>query len=91
MTKLKPSHYADKYVSTSVLARSIGIHRKDLFELLESMQFIVRTDKQWRLTQAGKEAGGIYKHRGKGVYITWSLTILELPPTRSFADTKRNS
>ena len=75
----------DKYVSTTVLAQSIGIDRAELFNLLESLQFIVRTNKRWRLTQAGKEVGGIYKqHRGRGVFIVWSLAILEHPKFAHF-------
>lgn len=78
MKKLNVPNYGNEYVSTSVLARSIGIDRDELFKLLESLQLIVRIGKAWKLTQAGKEVGGIYKqHRGRGVFIVWSLTILE--------------
>ncbi len=33
MTKLNIFNYAGKYVSTSVLAKSVGIHRDELFNL----------------------------------------------------------
>lgn len=84
MTKLNIQNGTDKYVSTSVLAKSIGIHRDELFNRLESLNFIVRINKNWKLTPAGQEAGGIYKRRGKGVFIVWSLAILELPQFAHF-------
>ena len=79
MTKSNISNYAGKYVSTSVLAKSIGVDRDELFNLLESFQLIVRTNKQWKLTKAGQDVGGIYKSYGKGTFIVWPLTILEHP------------
>ena len=67
-----------KYVSTSVLAKSIGIDRDELFNLLESLQLIVRSNNRWRLTPAGEVAGGIYRRRrGSPKFIVWSLAILE--------------
>ena len=74
----------NKYVSTSVLAKSIGIDRDELFNLLESFQLIVRINKKWKLTKAGQDIGGIYKSYGKGGFIVWPLTILELPKFAHF-------
>ena len=65
----------NKYVSTSVLAKSIGIHRDELFNLLESFQLIVRINEKWKLTKAGQDIGGIYKSYGKGVFIVWPLNF----------------
>ena len=84
MAKLNISNYAGKYVSTSVLAKSIGIHRDELFNLLESLQLIVRVNERWKLTKAGQDAGGIYKNYGRGIFIVWPLTILELPNLARF-------
>lgn len=84
MTKLSVPNDANKYVSTSVLAKSIGIHRDELFNLLESIQLIVRTNKQWKLTKAGQDVGGIYKRRSKGAFVAWPLTILEHPKFAHF-------
>ena len=75
----------NKYVSTSVLAKSVGIDRDELFNLLESFQLIVRINKKWKLTKAGQDVGGIYKgSRGKGTFIVWPLTILEHPQFAHF-------
>ena len=73
-----------KYVSTTVLAKSMGIDRDELFNLFESFQLIVRTNKQWKLTKAGQDIGGIYKRRGKVPFIAWPLTILEHPKLAHF-------
>ena len=75
----------NKYVSTSVLAKSIGIDRDELFNLLESLNFIVRINKRWELTKVGQDVGGIYKsYRKGGVFIVWSLAILEPPKFAHF-------
>ncbi|KEA62648.1 hypothetical protein ADIMK_3120 [Marinobacterium lacunae] len=59
-------------ISTSALAKSLGISSKELFHILESKGYICRKDDQWQLLPAGENAGGQYiQHPKYGQYIGW--------------------
>lgn len=47
-----------KLLSTSALAREMGMKSKDLFELLLERDYIGRENDNWVLTQKGMDAGG---------------------------------
>jgi hypothetical protein len=61
-----------KLVSTTALAKSLGVTAKDLFAELLNKQFIVKEGDSWKLTEKGKEQGAEYKESQKyGKYIVW--------------------
>ncbi|MDQ6961944.1 MAG: glycerol kinase [Mariprofundaceae bacterium] len=63
-------------LSTSLLAKSLGITRKDLFAQLQTQAFIYRDEQTWVLTDKGIEYGGTYQCSDKyGRYITWPKTL----------------
>ncbi len=61
-----------KTVSTTALAKELGIDSKFLFEKLKHMSLIYRKEGKWFLTEKGIEAGGIIIPSEKyGDYIAW--------------------
>lgn len=67
-----PRASSAKFVSTTQLAKSIGISPKSLFAQLHEKGWIDRRDNQWVLTKQGELAGGQLKHsKDFGEYIVW--------------------
>lgn len=59
-------------LSTTALAKRLGMPGKALFEQLAQQGLIVRIDNSWELTQAGRAAGGESRKSERfGVYIVW--------------------
>lgn len=73
-----------KALSTSALAKAKSISAKELFAQLEAQGFIQRESDEWKLLQAGEQAGGQYvDHPKYGKYITWpeDLELESVIPT----------
>ena len=71
-----------KKLSTSALAKAKAISGKELFSQLEACGFIQRKDNEWKLHQAGEDAGGQYvDHPKYGKYITWPEDLSLEDPT----------
>lgn len=73
-----------KALSTSALAKAKPISAKELFAQLEAQGFIQRESDEWKLLQAGEQAGGQYvDHPKYGKYITWpeDLELESVIPT----------
>lgn len=67
----------EKMVSASEIARRTGIGYKELISLLSGYSWIERIDDDWRLTDLGKEIGGVYKTSSKREnYIAWPESIV---------------
>lgn len=65
-----------KLVSTSTLAKNLGISPKELFNILLKEELIVKDNKSWQLTEKGKNIGGEYRESQKyGRYIVWPENI----------------
>ncbi|NWH06600.1 UvrD-helicase domain-containing protein [Desulfobacter latus] len=67
-------------VSTSVLARKIGLPNTELFKIFQEKGLIHRDEKrQWRLTPDGEEMGGAYRQTtdGDSKYIVWPVSFLK--------------
>lgn len=61
-----------KCVSTTKLAKSLGISAKELFAHLLERELIAKEDDSWALTDKGKASGGEYKESKQyGRYIVW--------------------
>lgn len=65
-------------MSTSALARQLGLPNRELFKLLADMGWMKHSDEGWLLTAKGEFEGGQYVHSERyGRYITWPESILE--------------
>ncbi|MFH1032449.1 MAG: glycerol kinase [Chloroflexota bacterium] len=75
-------------LSTSALAKALGMDSQILFKQLAEMGLIVRNANNWELTSAGKLKGGIYRQGDKYRYIVWPKAFKsELDGSRSDAST----
>lgn len=62
-----------KHISTTALAKKIGISANEMFMLLSEAGLIRQESESWTLTDAGLNAGGEYKESARyGQYIVWS-------------------
>ncbi|RCW52051.1 glycerol kinase [Paenibacillus prosopidis] len=67
---------SQKQISTTALARELGIQPKQLFQTLTDAGCIQREDEAWVLTNKGTELGGTTKsHPQHGTYIAWDDNI----------------
>lgn len=60
-----------KYLSTTALSKTMGMHSKELLELLVKKDWIVRENESWKLTDQGVRIGGIIKNGKYCEYIAW--------------------
>lgn len=59
-------------ISTTQLAKRLGIPLKDAFSKLANEGYLERVDEDWQLTEKGKENGGGYKDSPqRGRYVVW--------------------
>lgn len=66
-----------KKVSTSALAKQLGLTGKDLFNTLTEKGLLSRQEEEWVLTKSGEDEGGEYLESTKyGKYIVWPDTLL---------------
>jgi len=77
------------FLSTSALAKQLGISSKELFSKFTNDQLIERLEDQWNLTDLGKKIGGEYresKHYGR--YIVWPESMANAPTIEQQAETR---
>lgn len=60
-----------KYLSTTAIAKELGLSGKDVFAVMEQSGFIIRNGKSWELTKFGEQAGGQIKNGKYGEFIGW--------------------
>ena len=78
----------DNELSTSALAKALGIDAQVLFKQLEEMHLITRKANNWELTSDGKSRGGIYRQGDNFRYIVWPQG-LKLALDSSQSDTSK--
>lgn len=67
----------DTYLSSSALARHLGMPARELFELLAEQGWITRAGNHWRLTAKGEFEGGTYQTSERyGTYIVWPERVI---------------
>ena len=67
-----------KKLSTTAIAKQLGLSAKEAFDRLLEDGLVVRVDDQWQLTDEGFSRGGEYKHSQKyGQYIVWPESWLK--------------
>lgn len=67
---------SQKQISTSALAKELGLPAKQLFQTLLDFGCIQRENEAWVLTHTGVELGGTMKsHPQHGAYIAWDDKI----------------
>jgi hypothetical protein len=65
-----------EYISTSALAKELNFKSSDLFDKLQILSWIERKNDKWKLTDLGKQKGGLTKNSVKfGEYIVWPKDI----------------
>ncbi|MCC3372302.1 glycerol kinase [Cohnella sp. REN36] len=75
---------SDKMISTSALAKEMGIPAKILFQRLMDEGCICRAGEAWELTDKGIELGGTRKnHPQHGSYIAWNESIRDFLSNKS--------
>lgn len=68
----------DKAVSTTALAKLLGIDAKQIFRLLADKHWIKRLDGRWRLLAKGEFEGGKYQASEQyGEYIIWPQALAD--------------
>lgn len=68
------------YLSTTALAKKIGKDSRELFALLSEGGWLIKVDKQWRLTAKGVFEGGVLLDHSKyGEYVAWPDALLSHP------------
>jgi len=78
-----------KLLSTSALAKVIGIPSKELFTKFLSDSLIEKIDDQWSLTPLGIKIGGKYLESKKfGRYIAWPESMAVAPTMEKQAETR---
>lgn len=70
--------YSENYISTSALARLLGIQSNKVFSILESNRYLEKQDGQWYLTPSGEDIGGVYGSvGGPAQFPIWPRTLAE--------------
>ena len=79
----------EKKISTSALAKSLGIPPQQLFSTLKDYSWIRKLDEGWELTSKGEFEGGEYRHSKKfGRYIVWPEVLAEHPLLQALEDSR---
>ena len=61
-----------KKVSTTSLAKELGLNTREAFAILKEEDYVLRSDDTWILTEEGSNNGGEYRESVKyGRYIVW--------------------
>jgi len=72
-------------ISTSRLAKALGLEAKAVFAILQQAACIERDGDKWRLTEKGEGLGGAYQQSDKyGEFVTWPEALQN---HEMFADT----
>jgi hypothetical protein len=66
---------SENFLSTTALAKQLGISSKELFFKFEKLQWIERKNEDWILTTLGKKQGGQVKKGQYGDYIAWPESV----------------
>lgn len=71
-----PREDGGRLISTSQLAKNLGVTPRELFGKLQSAGWISREGEDWVLTKLGQAQGGeVRKSRQYGDYIVWPPTL----------------
>jgi len=78
-----------KLLSTSALAKLLGISSQELFTKFLKDGLIEKVDDQWSLTKLGEKIGGQYIESKKfGRYIAWPESMAKAPTMEKQAETR---
>lgn len=79
----------DHKLSTSALAKALGITSQLLFSTLKDYKWIKKVEDGWVLTAKGEFEGGEYVHSKKfGRYIVWPPQLAEHPLLQALEDSR---
>ncbi len=78
-----------QHLSTSALAKELGIPSQQLFVTLKDFSWIRKVDDGWVLTKKGEYEGGEYIHSKRyGRYIVWPHELTEHPLFKAMEDAR---
>lgn len=67
----------DGFISTSRLAKDLGMQVSSVFSQLQGMGLVEKAGEKWELTEAGKQRGGKYLSSPKyGTWIAWPKHVI---------------
>lgn len=58
-------------ISTTRLAKKVGLDGKTLFRILRDLELVQRVENRWELTPKGESFGGGYNKSESGRYVVW--------------------
>lgn len=69
----------DGFISTSQLAKALGMQVGSVFAQLKDMGLVQKVGEKWELTEAGKQRGGKYLSSEKyGTWIAWPKNVIKV-------------
>jgi hypothetical protein len=78
---------AHQHLSTSALAKQLGIPSQQVFTTLKDYAWIRKVEDGWSLTSKGEFEGGEYVHRKRyGRYIVWPTELATHPLFKAMED-----
>lgn len=78
---------SDSTLSTTALARKLGMSSRRLFILLKDYDWIARENERWVLLDKGVEQGGEYiDSKSYGQYVVWPEALVKHPLLNAAAD-----
>lgn len=81
-----------QHLSTSALAKQLGIASQQVFTTLKDYGWIRKLDDGWSLTSKGEFEGGEYVHSKRyGRYIVWPLDLAVHPLFKAMEDNQTTS
>ncbi len=81
---------ADGYISTSRLAKELGMHVSNVFEQLRLLGLIEKVGDKVELTEEGKRRGGKYLSSPKyGTWIAWPKQIIKVESATPGGEAKK--
>jgi len=79
----------DGYISTSRLAKELGMQVSSVFDQLREMGLIQKTGDKWELTEPGEQRGGKYLSSKKyGTWIAWPKDVIKVDSGSEEAEVK---
>ena len=69
--------YSGKYISSSSLAKELGMSKKDIDHKIENLKWIEKKNDEWVLTNLGKSKGAEMKKGQYGAYIGFPENLIK--------------
>lgn len=82
----------DGYLSTSRLAKELGLSISNVFDQLHALGLVEKVGERWELTESGRQRGGKYLSSPKyGTWIAWPRQIIAIESATPGGDARKLS